>query len=620
MITRPLSEYDFIVIDVETRGLRWWLPEEGIFGVALLTSNGESEYVDIREDEDFIPWLRTQSPRKIVNHNMKFDLHMLHAQGVTWPPELCECTMNRASLIDENLMHYSLDSLSKKYLKQEKVSDIYAALAKMFGGPATRTAQIKNLHRAPASLVAPYAIKDVLLAKELFLWQETEMEKQGLARIWALEKALFPVIFAMERTGVPVDVKMALEAQARLKKAIAEEQKILNSLAGFECNANPSGDMVKLFKPVQKGEGWVTKDGHFIESTETGRPSFDREALEGMNTPESRAILNIRDYAKCLGTFIEAGILEKQHNGRIYANINQCRGESGGTKTGRFSMTEPNLQQIPARNPEMAKIVRNIFKPDEGYIWACWDYEQFEYRMFSHYVDDPKINAVYAENPDFDFHQMVADLTGLPRNAPKSGGANAKQLNLSMIYDMGEASIAKALGLPLDPEPHSFLDMDGKTVTYFKAGKEAKHIIEMYHAAIPGVRKLAEKVKKVCWQRGYLRSIAGRHLRFPNHFGIHKAKARLCQGSSADCMKQKLIELHDLFQFTFPECRLYLSVHDEVNIGIPENHPEIDTIIAEVQYILEQYDGVESPIKINIPIRTDFGWGRSWAEASGKGA
>lgn len=617
---RPFHDFPYVAVDVETFGLNWWLPQHGIFGIAVSYPDGEDVYFDVRRQPEGLDWLRKQLPNKVVNHNIKFDLHMLWSVGVRWAPEICECTMVRASLINEHLQSYSLDNLAKKYLNTKKVDDIYEDLAKEFGGTANRKTQIQNLHRADPQLVAKYAKTDTRLAMKLWEWQESEIKRQQLRPIVDFEQRLFPAVFDMERRGVCVNTSLAEESVDKLTIEIERTQKLLNDEAGFKCNPNPSGDIHRLFKPEQRKDGvWIACDGTELPSTPGGKASISTDALRSMKHPAAGLIVKIRKWLRCRDTFLKGHVLGHVHEGVLHPNINQVKGDSGGTGTGRFSYTQPALQQIPARDKDIAAIMRPIFIPDEDSVWGCWDYEQFEFRMFSHYVDDPGIVQMYLDNPKVDYHQMVADLTGLPRNAPVSGGPNAKQLNLSMIYDMGEASIARTLNLPLDPEPHTFTGRDGKEVTYYKAGPETKRIIEQYHAAIPGVRALYNKVKSVGKTRGYIHSIAGRHMRYPGGHGLHKAKAILCQGSSADCMKQKIVEIYDYFQSEEPECRMYLSVHDEINLGIPKGHPRLLKVIRTVRNILENFDGKTCPIYLRIPIKTDFGIGYNWGHASGKG-
>ena len=200
-----ISEYPVISLDVETTGLSWW--RDRMFGVAISTPDGRDYYFDTRIDEGCIRWLREEVPKcaLVVNHNIGFDLHMLWNEDIWLDPARCECTMIRAALIDEHLPSYSLDKLAKKYLGARKQDDIYEKLAELFGGRATRNVQMKNIPRAPKSVVEPYATVDSRLALNLWKWQEERIEKRDLSRVWQLEKRLFPHVFKMERHGIRVD-------------------------------------------------------------------------------------------------------------------------------------------------------------------------------------------------------------------------------------------------------------------------------------------------------------------------------------------------------------------------------------------------------------------------------
>ena len=615
---KDLSTYPYVAIDVETKGLNWWEPEQGIFGIAITVPTGESLYIDIRQEKDKLAWFKNQKPKLIVNHNVKFDLHMLWSLGINFPPEICRCTMVRAALIDENLFTYSLDSLAKKYLNKNKVNDIYQELAEMFGGRSTRNAQINNLHKAPSDLVAKYAKMDTFLALKLYEYQEKEIKNQDLHDIVKFEEDFFPVIFEMERNGVKVDIDAASSAAAELSLEIYSKQSELYNIAGWDVNYNPSDDIHKLFAPVYKDEQWYACDGTPLNSTASGKASIDSEALKRMKHPAAAVILEIRKLSRCVQTFLKGHIMGNAYNGRVYPNINQVKGEIGGTATGRLSINKPALQQIPSRDKKIASVVRPIFLPEDNHYWGCWDYEQFEFRMFAHYINNNKLNTLYANNPAFDFHQLVSDLTGLPRNAPEAGGANAKQVNLGMIYDMGPGKLASIMNLPFTTETVTFKNGENKKI--LKAGPEALEVVEKYYAAIPGVKEFAESVKRVAKVRGYIKTLSGRHLRFPKGRFIHKAKAFLCQGSSADCMKQKMVKLHHLFKRDFPEVKLLLSVHDEINISIPEGGEEYKTKIENlITETLEDFSSSDAKFKLRLPILTDFGKGENWAIASGKG-
>jgi DNA polymerase I-like protein with 3'-5' exonuclease and polymerase domains len=655
-----IEDYDYVAIDVETKGLKWYESNDGIFGIAIATPDGKQYYYDVREDERIIDHLAESTFKKVVNHNIKFDLHMLHAIGIMIPPEICECTMVRASLINEHLLNYSLDNIAKRYLGAKKESDIYNQLSHIFGGPATRKSQIGNLHKAPSNIVAPYAKQDTYLALKLWEYQESEIIKHDLTKIWNIEKQLFPVVFDMEKRGVRIDVQAAQAHSENIKQDLILLQEELNQEAGFKVNCNSTDDLAKLFKVREEDGEWLALDGTVLNKTPTGKAKIDKESLAAIDSPLAEMVLSIKQLSACKNTFLDNHILSHvTADHYVHPNINQTRGDSGGTVTGRFSITQPALQQIPSRDKNIASILRPLFLPDKDHIWYCFDYEQFEFRMFSHYVNDKNINETYEKDPAFDFHQMVADLTGLPRNAPKAGGGNAKTVNLGMLYDMGGGLLAKTMKLPYQKttlllpdnkrtlrDISKFIKSETKPLNYqthlidiilddlrlflvfyvvacnqrfmMSAEQEALEVMNKYYDAIPGVKKLSEKARNKAKEQGYITSIGGRKLRFNKDF--HKAKARLCQGSSADCMKLKLIELYKLFKEYYPECRIYLSVHDEFNIGVPKEYDKEKRymLVKDVEYVLCNFSK-DSMIHLRVPIMTDYDKGANWGIASGKG-
>jgi ribonuclease D len=225
---QPYLGIETVAIDVETTGLRHYADE--IFGVSVTVKDqGEyvTQYEDVREHDsriwDFLTDLAVQAER-VVNHNIGFDLRMLWSSGVLIDAAKCICSQVRANLIDEHLPRYTLDALSKRYLKAEKVAEIYEQLAEMFGGPATRKVQIKNLQHAPPEMARPYAEKDTELPPEmarpyaekdtelaykLWEWQEEEIERQDLHQIDDLERRAFVPINDMTYRGIRVDIDRA---------------------------------------------------------------------------------------------------------------------------------------------------------------------------------------------------------------------------------------------------------------------------------------------------------------------------------------------------------------------------------------------------------------------------
>ena len=619
-----LHRYEAVSVDVETNG-KYWYKGDRVFGVAIagLRSDGTTEesYVDIRDDPRAVEALAREGQKwkRIVNHTIKFDAHMSRESGFPLPPDAMECTSTRAALINEHEPHYNLDALGEKYTGYRKDNSVYEKLAALFGGKPTREAQIGNLHRAPAALAEEYAIKDPVAALHLWKWQEAEIEKQGLGQVWALERELLPVLIDVERHGVRVDVKRTEKSQADITRQIAEAERELDKLCGRvwgpkkneSFNANSSPQKRELWGVRQREDGgWETDTGYPLEKTDGGQASIPADVLRALaESGDKRAELvhKISKFVKAR-SFLTNHILGHAVGGRVFPNYNTTRGENDlGTRTGRFSIDDPALQQIPARDVDIAEIVRSCFLPDEGYDWLCSDWQQFEFRWFAHYVNEPSIIQRYHDDPDSDFHRMAAEITGLPRSPRFAGDANAKQINLGLVFGMGQGRLAAEMGLPYKVRE------DKRGNLWYDPGPEAIQVFQTYHTAIPGVQKLLSKATSLAKSRGYVITASGRHLRFPGGRATHKAGGLVFQGTSADCMKRKMIELHRASKTL--DFRLMLSVHDESDHSIPKG-ARGKKVAAAIKEISETFDGVKSPIACRVPIRASVAIGPNWFEAS----
>jgi len=602
-----LRDYPVVAPDTETTGLHWY--RDKCFGIALAVYDGkrvQSEYYDIREKPRVLEILAGEIPhcKRVVNHNMKFDSHFLREVGIRVPPDRIECTSVRAALIDENEDSFSLDALGLKHLGEGKV-DIWDKMAKLFGGAPSRAIQIKNLHRAPRNLVAEYAAPDPALALRLWLWQEEQIKKQDLNSVWSLEKKLTPMLIEIEQNGIRVDEARAHRAMKETTILAATAQKELDRVAGKPINANSAPQMRALFRVEKRDDGnWYTDRGFQLEKTDGGEASTGKKSLvimEELGDERAKHVMAIRKLLKAQ-QFLKDHILGHAVNGRVYPNYNQTRGDNElGTGTGRFSVDDPAMQQIPARDRDIAAIVRSCFLPEKGHVWCCADWEQFEFRWFAHYTKDPKIIAVYKDDPAADFHATVAEITGIPRNPRYAGDANAKQINLGLVFGMGRGEMAYQMGLDYTVGKNGFK----------RAGDKANGIFDRYHTAIPGVSTLLADASAIARARGYVRTAMGRHIRFPGGRSTHKAGGLVFQGTSADSLKQKMLEL-------WPLCKEFgakylLSVHDEHDTSAPKK--EVEEFKSRKKAILECFDGESCPIHCRVPILSSVASGPNWWEA-----
>jgi len=308
-----------------------------------------------------------------------------------------------------------------------------------------------------------------------------------------------------------------------------------------------------------------------------------------------KRIARAREINKAHTTFIDT-ILKHNHKGRIHAEINQLRSDNGGTVTGRFSYSNPNLQQIPARNKELGPRIRSLFIPEEGHTWGCFDYSQQEPRLVVHYAALQNLYGVDEvleayKLGDADFHTIVADMAEIPRG-------QAKTINLGLFYGMGKNKLQAELGVSKD---------------------KAEDLFRQYHTKVPFVKKLMDNVMRRAQDSGKIRTLLGRLCRFhlwePNQFGIHKAlphdaallehgpgikraytyKAlnKLIQGSAADMTKKAMIELYK--EGITP----HIQVHDELDISVSDNAGKIKEIM-------------EDAVSLEVPNKVDYESGPNW--------
>ena len=603
-----LKNYPYFGYDTEATGLRYKVDK--VFGFSIATPDGMTWYYDIREQPNAIKWLNNETKHyngKIIAHNVSFDYRMSHHIGIILPIERTEDTVIRACAINEHLYSYALEDLGQKYLGEGKDLSLYQKLADIFGGKATKNVQMKNISRAPVHIVAPYAEQDALLAMRLWEWQEDEIKKQGIERIIEFETSKMPMFIRAEMRGIRVDEEYTEEAADKISPIIEEKQNELNKRASQEINVNSPTQVKKMFEPKQLASGeWITSCGTYLEKTPKGQASLGAEALRKITDPKASLVQEIRSLLKTRDTFLRKHVIEHAIGGRVYPTINQSKGEDGGTGTGRLSYTDPALQQIPSRNKIVAEIVKQAFLPDEGQIWADGDMASFEVRIFYHLIQNPEIIRRYLKDPYKDAHQFVADLTGLPRNAEYSGQANAKQLNLSMIFNSGNGAIAEKMGMPWTWEkflPRGLIDIPENWVHYKKAGIEAERIIAMYHQQVKGVRQLAKGCKATAEDRGYIYTYTGRRIRFPHGNHSYAASGLLIQSTAADRNKENWSIIEDVLG---NDGHLILNTHDSYSMSLPENwKPYYNKVKKEIE---------NSPF--DIPLIMDLnGVGKNWWEA-----
>ena len=600
-----LSDAKEIAVDLETydpnikeTGPGWAVGNGYIAGVAIAVE-GWKGYFPIRHEGggNFDERILKKQVQRIMDlpcdkifHNAAYDVGWLRWWGVEVKGKIID-TLIAAPLIDENRFRYSLNELGKDYLKETKSEALLYEAAREWGVNAKA-----EMWKLPAMYVGPYAEQDADLTLRLWQHFKVELIRQELSSIFDLETRLFPCLLDMKTKGVRVDLVKA----EKIKKDLQKKEDFLL----FQIKKDTGVD-VDIWAAVSVAKAFDKLDIRYERTAKSDQPKFDKNFLSTHKHPLAKMVVQAREFNKARTTFIDT-ILTHQHHGRIHADINQMRSDTGGTVTGRFSYSNPNLQQIPARNKDIGPLIRSIFVPDEGCKWGSFDYSQQEPRVLVHFAAltggglkgaDEVIESYKTEDPDF--HQAVADMAGIDRRT-------AKTINLGMMYGMGKGKLASELGL----------------------GKEdTEDLFAKFHANVPFVKQLMEQATRKADHIGYLRTLLGRRCRFdlwePRAFGIHKAlplweaekeygrdlkrawtyKAlnRLIQGSSADMTKKAMVDLYE------EGIIAHIQVHDELNCSIDSDREK--NKIKEV---------MENTVELKVPLKVDAEVGPSWGEIKKK--
>ena len=612
-----LKDHKYIAIDLETRD-----PDLKSRGSGSIIGNGEIVGISVAvegwsgyysfghaegnffDKEVVMRWIKEVCalPNVKLFHNAMYDVCWLRAYGVKINGHIVD-TMVMASLIDENRFHYSLNSLSIDYLGQVKDETALRAAAERAGVDAKA-----EMWKLPAMYVGLYAEKDAELTLSLFKKLSVEIKKQDLTKVFDLETQLFPCLIDMKFKGVRVDVQ---KAHTIKQKLAAQEESLLLEVkkeTGIEPQIWAARSIAKVFDKLGL---------NYVRTAKTQAPSFTKNFLQEHKNPIVNKIAKAREINKAHTTFIDT-IIKYEHRGRIHADINPIRGDSGGTVTGRFSYSNPNLQQIPARNKQIGPMIRSLFIPEDGHKWGCFDYSQQEPRLVVHYAatkfkGDEEVTEIVNrfQNNSIDFHQTVADMANISRT-------QAKTINLGLFYGMGKAKLQAELGI--------------------STKDEATKLFNKYHDSVPFVKDLSDAISRDGAAFGYIKTFGGRRCRF-NKWEIaewsagkftppmskpdaeaayfdkypeatkanirraytYKALNKLIQGSAADMTKQSMLDLYR--EGIVP----HIQIHDELDISVEKGSDQHKKII----------EIMENAVKLEIPNKVDYESGNNWGEING---
>ena len=594
-----LRQADTIAIDLET-----WDPDLKSKGSGSVIGNGKVVGIAVAVDgysgyfpfdhegggnlekSKVIQWLTDicQSPADKIFHNAMYDVCWIRKMGIKINGRIID-TMIAASLVNENRFRFDLNSLGWDYVGRGKNETELKVAAKEWGIDPKA-----DMWKLPSMYVGNYAERDAELTLDLWKALQKELIDQDLGSIFELETDLFPCLVDMRFLGVKVNVERAHELKRDL--TLSEEMLLhkIKKETGLDTQIWAARSIAKVFEKLKLP---------YERTVKTNAPSFTKNFLSSHEHPLVKMIAEARELNKAHTTFIDT-IIRYQHRDRIHAGINQIRSDNGGTVTGRFSYSNPNLQQIPARNKDLGPLIRSLFLPESNCEWGCFDYNQQEPRLVVHYASLDQdasvfnVKNAYTEG-DADFHTIVAKMADIPR-------PQAKVINLGLFYGMGKAKLQAELGV---------------------SKEKAEELFSIYHSRVPFVKSLMKSVSNRAQHRGQIRTLLGRLCRFPlwepNSFGMHKAlpfneavqehgpgirraytyKAlnKLIQGSAADMTKKSMLELYK--EGIIP----HIQIHDELDISVESD--------KQAKRIIEI---MESAVDLEIPNKVDYESGKNWGD------
>jgi DNA polymerase-1 len=514
---------------------------------------------------------------KKVGHNLKYDLLAMrqagvHVRGVSMD------SMIAAFLIDASRLRYGIDQLALDLLNFKKIET-----AELIGKGKNQI----TMDRVPMERISCYAAEDADIALRLCDLMEKKLDEIPALRKLAdeVEIPLIDVLVEMENNGIAIDPRILKEQSAVLSERIDALRAQIIQEAGCDFN---------LDSPKQLGEVLFTKLSlRVVKKTKTGL-STDVEVLEklAIEHPVPRLMLEYRSLVKLKNTYLDnLTQFLNSRTGRIHGSFSQI-----GAETGRLSMSDPNLQNIPIRSDEGRRI-RLAFVPGdrEKNVLLTADYSQIELRVLAHFTQEPALLKAFRE--DEDIHRTVAaEVFEVPlEQVTREQRAQAKTINFGIVYGVTAQGLARRI--------------EGLSI------RQAADFIAEYNKRFPAIRQFLEKCIMDAQAQGYVETILGRRRPLPtisSHIvALRNAAQRMAinsvvQGSAADLIKIAMRNIYVRLQKENRPSRMLLQVHDELVFETPEKSVE-----SEAEMVRQE---MTSAMKLTIPLKVEVGWGKNWQE------
>jgi DNA polymerase-1 len=564
--------------------------------------------------EYIVEWLQyiVSISESVIAHNAKYDVHATYnSLSIDLAGLRILDTLALSKIIDSDRMFkggYGLDKLSGAWLRRE-IWQLEERIKQY-----TTKAKNQDYGRIPVDVMGEYATEDTLTLRLLHQYIDAQCPEQ-CRDVWNLEIATTKVLIGMERAGIMVHPDELLGLNFELTTELVGLWEDIRGELGNYINPNSTDQVEDLLLnryglPVV---AWTNKKKKRFDDDEEGNPSFGKDALEKYlafpTAPQNilRTILAYRKKDKLRSAFVEP-YQELNIEGAIHCNYNQA------VRTGRMSCSQPNMQQLN-------KAAKELFKPRKGCSFLLLDESQIEFRLIVHYTQDAKTIQAYRDNPRTDFHQWMADLCNIPRQA-------AKKMNFLIGYGGGKEKTATALMgveevIKIAQDQTQELIASGKIeeadamVAYKKiVEKVALSAYSSYHANLPSLKATSRKVAAYVYARrdaegiGYTVNLYGRRRHLPrnrHHIGFNT----ICQSGAADIFKECMVTLWNALDGS--PIRILAQVHDAVLIEGPTELMEDKRTQNDLMWIFENPSVLP---KLRVPLKCNIGVSAvSWADA-----
>jgi DNA polymerase I len=542
-----------VAFDTETYGLKW---NDKMFSLQLAVENEDSFYLNFHDYKDESPILERSLLAGLHNlwrndtirwvaHNAKFDMRRLDIDGIRLSGDIWDTMIVSHIQYNKHYSH-SLDNCLKRLglAKNDEVAlwikDNKAYTTHQVEG---KKAKEKDLHfdRVPFTIMSKYGLDDVELTLQLYKSQEEYFnlpENSDQYRLIASNMQLVKSVYEMEAEGIRVNVDYCNKGYVHAIDKMNFCVKKIEELTSKEFKSGPKWL-----------EGVLNEQQVELELSDKGNPILNKNTLGGMDNAVAHYILEMRNNEK-EASFYSTFPRFADNNGIIHPSYRLT-----GTDTGRFSCSDPNLQQVPKESKakeDQLYTVRGAFEAGEDFIFVSIDYDQMEYRIMADFANET--GMIEAIKGGLDPHTYVSNMMGVDRTI-------AKTLNFGLLYGMGIAKLADALSVDMDR---------ARTLKY------------RYYSELKNVQKLTREIQNVAVGRGFIKNPYGRRYFLDDPKWAYKMPNYLIQGTGADVVRHVIPKL--TYCLEGMKSKLLLQIHDECVFKI---HKSETFIVKELLRLME---------------------------------